>query len=156
MWRCLVCGLVLAMLSSPATSQTISVSVSDWLKVRSELLISKSLSARLGERTQSLVRDLAEARQSQETSRERISDLERQLADSVAEQGRLTSIIASLESQLAGLSESLTATQSQVDEAEKAHLRAIRDALRAHRVEVWAYRVALAAAVAGAIYAVAR
>ncbi len=110
--------LIGLMLSSPVYGQTINVSVTDWTKLRTELLNSKVQLAILNSEVMNLDGALRQARESQVSSTTKISDLEIQLALAKEQQTRFLMQVASLEAQLAGLGISLTSTQFLLDRNE--------------------------------------
>lgn len=132
--------------SFPIYAQTISVSVTDWQTLRTELQNSKVQLANSNEAVLDLQSSLSEAKESQQSleqtindlnlsleeakrlltdSEKRISALEAQLQAALEERNRLQNRIDFLESHLTGLSQSLTNTQEQLDKNEEKHVSQI-------------------------------
>ena len=133
MKRWLVVFLVVALMPSFSLfAQTISVSVTDWLMLRTELSISKKHLAKLNEQVKNLEESLEKAKLEQQNSKisisdskEKILDLERHLAAAVQRRDQLQSTVDSLKSQLTELSKSLSDTQKILDKNEEKHVKNI-------------------------------
>jgi len=117
-WWVVVYLLIGLMLSSPVYGQTINVSVTDWMTLRTELLNSKAQLAILNSEVKNLDAALKQAKESQVNSMMKISDLETQLALAKEQQTQFQTRVVSLEAQLIGLGISLTNTQSLLDQNE--------------------------------------
>jgi len=124
-------------------SQTISVSVTDWLMLRTELSFSKERLLILDGEVLSLERNLQQARKSQKNStqkianlegslsqaeksqiasEQKISDLKKRLAQAKVTRDQFQKQVESLELQLTELGASLTDTKSQLDQNEADHI----------------------------------
>jgi len=108
-------------------SQTINVSVTDWLNLRTTLQISRELLDSSNLEVLNLQESLRRAIESKETSGTKIKDLEDSLAKAKAVQKQLQTYITSLEAQLIELGKSLSDTRSELAKISEKHLTAIKD-----------------------------
>lgn len=132
--------LVLLMQPLNLTSQTLQISVSDWMMLRQELANSMDLLNNLDLEIANLKSSLKEAENLQINSKNLIEDLQMQLKQAEAVRKLLEITVSDLENQLAELSISLTDTQNQLDQNEIDHVKSIENMVKIHERQIRVFK----------------